>query len=238
MVGIVFLRGVQFLQKLSQPLIAMDNTETNTLLTITDIIPQRSRTQPRRVRLSDGFTFPVSDDTLVRFALAKGVMVSQEQVREIRSQEEAFQAKQAAVAICGRRLRSRKELEEKLREKEFGSEAIAAALAFATEYGYANDTNFAQAFVRDQLLRRPVGRQRLQLELQRRGVAKQDIAEALASVFSDSDQELQLAIAAAKKKLATSRASDPQKRERSLANFLAARGFSWEIVRKVMEELK
>lgn len=216
----------------------MDATTTHTSVTITDILPQRSRTQPRRIRLSDGFTFPISDDTIIRFSLAKGVAVSEEQVQEIRGYEEAFQAKQAALAICGRRLRSRKELEGKLREKEFRAEAIQAALTFAAEYGYLDDRNFAQAFIRDQLLRRPLGRQRLQLELQRRGVAKQDIEDALSAVFSDSDQELQLAIAAARKKLATSRATDPQKRERSLANFLAARGFGWEVVRKVMEELK
>lgn len=234
----LFLRHVQSFLTLSQFPTTMHDTATNNMLIITDILPQRSRTQPRRVRLSDGFTFPISDDTIVRFGLAKGVVVSDEQVREIRSQEETFQAKQAALAICGRRLRSRKELEEKLREKEFSSEAIEAATTFAAEYGYLDDLNFAQAFIRDQVLRRPVGRQRLQLELQRRGVAKQDIAEALSSVFSDSEQELQLAIAAAKKKLATSRITDPQKRERSLANFLAARGFGWEVVRKVIEELK
>ncbi len=220
------------------PRIFIIGTMDTTPITIADILPQRSRTQPRRIRLSDGFTFPISDDTIVRFGLAKGVVVSQEQIEQIRGAEEAFQAKQAVLTICGRRLRSKKELQEKLREKEFRAEAIDAALAFAAEYGYLDDRNFAQAFVRDQLLRRPLGRQRLQLELQRRGVAKHDIDDALSAVFSDSDQELQLAIAAARKKLSTLRATDPQKRERSLANFLATRGFGWEVVRKVMEELK
>jgi SOS response regulatory protein OraA/RecX len=72
------------------------------------------------------------------------------------------------------------------------------------------------------------------MALREKGVEKELASEALSNAVSD-DAELRNAMAAAEKKARTIRTDDPKKWERSLASFLATRGFGWDVVGKVLE---
>ncbi len=206
-------------------------------LIVTDVQTQVKRAERRSIFINGEFAFGVSEDTYVRYALYKGRVVTAELLEEIRREDELVQCKQTAMRFLERRMRSRQEVERKLAGKEYSPEAIEATLRFLTEYRLVDDREFARVFVSDQLLRRPLGKRRLGDELRRKGLDKEEIAETLGSAIGAED-ELANAMAAAEKKARTIRHDDPRKWERSMASFLAGRGFGWDVVGKVLTRFR
>ncbi len=203
---------------------------------VTDVRQRRSRAQPRAIYLNGDLAFHLSEDICMKHGLYRGARLDEEAIRRIRSEEDIFQAKQTALRMATRRLRSVKELRRKLADKGFDQPTIDVAIDFLNHYEILDDTRFARAFVEDQLIRRPLGKNRLELELRRKGVDKETIGATLSRI--GDEKEYDLAMAAAEKKFSRMRATDPQKRERSMANFLAGRGFGWEVISRVMRELR
>lgn len=206
-------------------------------LVITEVRTQRKRVERRSIYINGEFAFGISEESYVRHALFKGREVTQTFLDEVLHAEELYQARQVALRFLARRMRSVQEIEKKLTEREFPPETITATLAFLAEYGMIDDEAFARAYVNDQLIRRPLGRRRLEQELRRKGVAKESAGQTVAAIIDDAE-EVANALAAAQKKLPTLRHDDARKRERSLANFLAGRGFSWSAVATVLARVR
>jgi regulatory protein len=220
-----------------EPFDTTDSPATSDRLVITDVQTQRRRAERRSIFINGEFSFGISEEMYVRYALFKGREVTQAYLDEVRQSEELYQARQAALRFLQRRMRSVQEIERKLAEKEFSQETIAATLEFLRHYGMIDDDAFARAFVNDQLVRRPIGRRRLEQELRRKGIEKEAAGATVASIVDDAE-EINNAIAAAQKKIGTLRQDDPKKRERSLANFLAGRGFSWGVIGAVLAQVR
>jgi regulatory protein len=216
---------------------AAERGEAPAELVITDVQTQVKRAERRSIFINGEFALGISEETYVRYALYRGRAITPELLEEVRREDELFQCKQTAMRFLERRMRSRQEVERKLAGKEYSPEAIDATLRFLAEYGMIDDREFARVFVGDQLLRRPLGRRRLGDELRRKGIEKEEIAETLKSAIGDAD-ELANAMAAAEKKARTIRHDDPRKWERSMASFLAGRGFGWDVVSKVLERFR
>ena len=75
------------------------------------------------------------------------------------------------------------------------------------------------------------------LKLREKGIDKEMIQNVVSSAVDD-EEELRNAMTAAEKKAASIRHDDPKKWERSMANFLATRGFGWDVVGKVLERYR
>ena len=206
-------------------------------LVITDVQTQRRRAERRSIFINGEFAFGISEESYVRYALFRGREVTQEFLDEVRLAEERYQARQVALRFLQRRMRSVQEIQRKLAEKEFPPETIDDTVEFLRGYGMIDDEAFARAFVNDQLLRRPIGRRRLEQELRTKGIAKDAAGEMVSAMLGD-DEEFANALAAAEKKLPTGRGDDPTKRERSMANFLASRGFAWGTITRVLSQVR
>jgi regulatory protein len=134
-------------------------------------------------------------------------------------------------------MRSVREVERKLAEKEIDEDLIEETIAFLREYALVDDAQFVRAYVSDQLLKRPVGKRRLSMALREKGVDAELTTSVLEDVINE-EREFELAMAAAEKKLSTKVLDDAHKWERSLANFLAGRGFDWNVVSKVVRHYR
>lgn len=209
----------------------------NGTVTITRVDVQHRDSSRRSIHLDGAFAFGVSDEVYLRFSLFKGRTLTRTQAEEVLAEEEVVRCREKAGYILSLRRRSRRELERKLRDKEFSPNAIERTLKLMEEYGHIDDTAYAKSYVHDRLLKRGVGRGRLQQELRLKGVDPKLAAETAATATTD-DEELERAMALAERKSRTVRHDDPRKRERSITAFLAGRGFGWEVIRRAMERLK
>lgn len=143
-------------------------------------------------------------------------------------------AKNAAYRLLTYRPRSRKELEEKLRDKEFSDTIISSVIDHCTRLGYVNDRQFADQWSRSRIRLRGFGRRRIEGELRNKGIDREFIREVLGEVFSEG-KELETAKAVAKKKINTMKSIDRETRRRRLSGFLERKGFSFEIIRDALK---
>ena len=143
-------------------------------------------------------------------------------------------AKNAAYRLLTYRPRSRAELIQKLRDKEFDDAVVEAVVSDLVRLGYVDDRQFAEQWASSRVRLRAFGRRRIELELRNRGVDREIIEEALAAVFG-AEPELGTAMSAAEKKLNTMRSTDRETRRRRLAGFLERKGYSFEIIRRVVK---
>jgi regulatory protein len=147
--------------------------------------------------------------------------------------KELSRAKNTAYRYLSYRPRSRKELEEKLREREFAGDTIDAVVDQCIRLGYLDDARFAEQWARSRVRLRGFGRRRIEQELRGKGIDRETVRDALDRLFEDSS-EAEVARKEADKKLKTLSRFDPEVRRRRLAGFLERKGFSSEIIRVIL----
>lgn len=145
-------------------------------------------------------------------------------------------ARTIALRKLAAQARTRHELGQALRKKNVPDDAAAAVLDRLEEVGLVDDQTFAQDWVASRQQRRHLSRSALRRELQARGIDREHLDAALATV--DSGDELNAARALATKKAATMRGLEPVVRERRVAGALARRGFGSGIISTVLSELR
>ncbi|MDR7545533.1 MAG: regulatory protein RecX [Armatimonadota bacterium] len=150
---------------------------------------------------------------------------------------ERQQARAVALRLLQRRWRSRRELEVALRRRGLPGGAIASAVGELLRHGWIDDERFARAWVQDRLALRPCGRRRLRAELLAKGIAP-GLVDAVVSALLPAGVEGDLALVGARARLARLRGLSPQTARRRLVGWLQRRGFSAEVVARVLRTLE
>ena len=145
--------------------------------------------------------------------------------------EDGQRALALAVRLLARRDHSTAELAQKLAARGFSPAAAAAVIARLQELGYLDDRRFAERWA---LAAAESGRgygPRLRLELTRRGIAPEIVAEVMARVALEHDEESALASLMTRRfpDFDPAQASDRELR-RTIA-YLQRRGFSYGSIR-------
>jgi regulatory protein len=201
----------------------------------------QKRTPGRVSIFADGeFLIGLSKETLLRAGLRVGDQISSRQIDELTVQETLLSAKNAALRLLAVRPRSEKELIDRLREKEFSEQDVAAVVGELRTAGLVNDAEFARAYIRNTLTLRPVGELQLRRRLLLLGVSKQVIDGAVASTLADvdmSDVARKAALAYRKRLQHSAKSEDPRKIRNKISAFLARRGYSWTTISTVLKTL-
>jgi regulatory protein len=144
----------------------------------------------------------------------------------------------AARQVCLRLLtlapRTRAQLADALRRRHMPDEAAEAVLDRFTEIGLIDDPAFARAWVESRHHGRGLSRRALSSELHRRGVADEDVHEAIELV--DDDQEAAMARQVIAGKVRTTRGQPSATRIRKLMGVLARKGYGAALAYRVARE--
>lgn len=137
---------------------------------------------------------------------------------------------QRAVKLLAAKPRSVAELRERLLEKQWTTlEIVEAVLQKLGEYGYLNDERFAFGYASYKVRQKPVGRQRLQRDLQLKKVDRETADEALRLVFEETP-ETDLIDRAIEKRTRLRGKPSTRAETKSLFDHLLRQGFSYELV--------
>ena len=131
--------------------------------------------------------------------------------------------------------RSRSELESALARRRVPVDATSRVLDRLQQAGLIDDQRFARDWVESRQARRQLSRSALQHELQAKGVAREFIELALEGV--GREEELRAARCLADKKLRSLADLPHEVQRRRVAGALARRGFSSDIVSRVLADL-
>ncbi|HLP17225.1 MAG TPA: RecX family transcriptional regulator [Bacteroidota bacterium] len=205
---------------------------------ITDIQQQKRNQTRRSVFLDGAFAFGVSEMTYVKYRLSIGDELDALTLAAIKQDEAANDVKNAALRYRSFRPRTRKEMIDYLRKKEYADEEIEIGLAFLEENKLLNDAEFARMYCRDAMMRKPMGERALRQKLMQRGIAR-DIIDAVIAEQLSPESDYEAALATAQKlyqKFSTSRKQlDDDAIRRRLFENLARRGFSGSVIQQVIK---
>ena len=207
---------------------------------ITKIESQQKNPGRKSIYADGEFVVGVSDETLLRAGLRTGDEITDERIRALVQEEETSSAKRVALRFLAHRPRTKKEIRDKLREKEFAEPEIKQTIENLERVGLLNDTEFARMYVRDALAAKPTGRMLLKRKLLMLGVEKSTVDETLQNAFADID-EREAALDAGRKFLRKSisvrKAGHEANLRHRLASFLTRRGYSWETIEPTLKAL-
>lgn len=137
---------------------------------------------------------------------------------------------QRAVKLLAAKPRSIAELRERLLEKQWTNEEIVdGVLAKLREYGYLNDERFAFGFASYRVKQKPVGRRRLERDLNLKKVSKETANEALDLVYEETPEE-DLVDRAIEKRVRLRGKPKTRAEVKSLFDHLLRQGFSYELI--------
>lgn len=151
-------------------------------------------------------------------------------------QEKIEKAKSFAFRLLSYRIRTCKEMSDKLRDKGFSQDIINRVIKDLKRIDYLNDAKFAKEFIESRLIHNPKGAKMLSYELTQKEVAKHIIDKALKENLP-SEKEADLARELAKKVWLKKKNVEINKRKAQLYNYLARRGFSSSLIIKTLEEV-
>ena len=203
---------------------------------ITQIIEQKRRANRRSVYLDGRFAFGCNLNVVVKFKLREGMDLSGEQVEAIKRGEVRQECFDKAMEYLGRRLHSSSELRTKLMQREYGEEIVAGVIEDLARLGYVDDERFAKTRALSAAQHKHHGRRRARMELIKRGVKPQVADRVLDEVYEQTDS-VALARQLAIKQAPRLRKLDPTVARRRLTGMLQRRGFEYDAIKPVIDEV-
>jgi regulatory protein len=146
-------------------------------------------------------------------------------------------AKNCAYRYLTIRPRSRHEVEQKLRDREFPPAIVASVLSHLEQLGYLNDEEFARQWATSRVRMRGFGRRRIEQELRNKGVSPSIIKATIAALLEEAP-EVEVARKEAEKKLRTLSRFEREVRRRRIAGHLERKGFPMDVIIPIVRTIK
>lgn len=205
--------------------------------TITKLSVQKHDTDRASVFLDGKFAFGVHQNLVLKYGLQEGRMLTLEEQKEITQEDRLMKARAAAFDYLAHKPRSEGEVRQRLREKDYEEEIVDRVVERLHELGYLDDAEYVREYVRGRFANKGYGPMRIRQELRQRGVDGSLIDAAFEEQF-DEEELLEAAREHAHKKWERLDAGeDLRRRKQKLLGYLQRRGFSYDTIYQVIDEV-
>ena len=186
-----------------------------------------------RVEIDMEFAFVLYKGELKRFGIVEEAEITEEAYEKIRNEVVLKRAKLRALHLLTDMARTEKELKEKLRLSQYPEDIIEAAMDYVRSFGYLNDEQYAKNYVESR--KDSKSRKELHAALVNKGVSSEWIESAFEAGYGEEGEREAI------RKLIVKRRVNPlyatEKEMYKLYGYLARKGFYYEQIRKVIEEM-
>lgn len=145
-------------------------------------------------------------------------------------------ARNNAYALLRQRPRSVYEIRSRLKLKGYADTLIEDVVASLEQAGDLNDERFAIFWVESRMHMNPAGDVVLKHELKVRGISD-DIIEAVLAEKAEKYDEYELALSMARDRFERLKKLDRRKATKRIYDYLLRRGFKYDNIRRVIENL-
>ena len=201
---------------------------------ITKLETQKRNSNRISIYINDKYAFGVHKDIVYKLNLEKGKFIDQDFIEKIIKTEEQKKANDYAIKLLSYRPRSQKEINDRMKQKGYDEEVIIKTIRRLKEYNLINDMDFAKEYTKTKA--KKYGQSRIKMELARKGIEEEIISNILNDELNYENQ-YEAALEQAKKKIKSYRGEERQAIYRKLGSYLQRRGFSYDIISKILKEL-
>ncbi|AMB99568.1 hypothetical protein AWM75_05955 [Aerococcus urinaehominis] len=203
---------------------------------ITMIQVQKKNKERYNIYLNQTYAFAVSESVLVRFALHKGQELDREMVKNIKAAERESWAFQLATRYLAHRLRSEKEVRDKLASQEILAEDIDRTIDKLKEMKLVDDLVYGQSYVRTSKRLQKKGPGQISRYLKEKGLDQETINQSLQE-YSQKDQVSNLEEIAKKYFDQQSRRHAIKTARQKTQAYLYSKGYASDLIRSVLADL-
>ncbi|NIK11580.1 recombination regulator RecX [Alkalibacillus almallahensis] len=136
---------------------------------------------------SEVFAFGVHEDLLVRYALRKGMELSDDDMNEIQKQDAMYRYYTLSINYLSYRMRAKSEISDYLTKKEASQQDIDYVLNRLEQEGLVDDMAFAEVYVRSKMNTSSSGPNKIRQELKQKKLTEEQIVQGL-SQYSQEDE--------------------------------------------------
>lgn len=187
------------------------------------------------VTIADLYTFEISAELMRRRELAEGDHLSKEVQGRLLVENEIDDAREVALNYLSYKPRTTAEVERRLRREGYREVVVEDVVADLEEREYIDDETYARLFADERFTSKGYGPYRVEQDLRKRGVDQAAIDAAVAEVFDTTAMREEARRQAEKRWDRLSDESNLRRRKKKLYDYLARRGFPFELVREVVD---
>lgn len=206
--------------------------------TITKLTPQKHHPDRVSVFVDGSFAFGVHQHLVLEYRLHAGRELSPAEWQSIVDADRVAKAKARAFDYLAHKPRTTMEMRRKLREKDFDEPVIESVIERLQELNYLDDAEYAEEYVARRFASKGYGPVRIRQELRKRGIDRH-LAETAVDDFFADESTLDAAREKAQKRWPRiAREDDPRKRRDKLYRYLKRRGYTYDTIRVVIDEME
>ncbi|OGE72633.1 hypothetical protein A3H40_01085 [Candidatus Daviesbacteria bacterium RIFCSPLOWO2_02_FULL_38_15] len=216
------------------------------MLRITSVQLQKKNPSRFNIFLDGQFVFGVDEDLIVEYRLVVGKVIDPPFLEKLLFEAEVGKLMERMYRLWNVRSRSEKEVVEYFRSKNYelrikrkeqvSDLAVELVIKKLKQKGLLDDLVFAKAWAEARRRSGKKGRIALKQELFQKGIAKEIIEEVISQQSSAVSEE-ELARQALEKKMKLWSALSYLEKKKKMYEFLLRRGFEYEVVKSVVENL-
>ena len=197
---------------------------------ITRLAVQKKNPKRVNVYLDGNFAFGLYRDTAAW--LETGQMLSDEKIKELLEKDQQAEVYQKALDFIAYRPRTAQETRRKLQQAGYEAFLIDNTIAALSDNGLLNDEYYAQQWVEERMRLKPRSKRVLIYELRQKGIPDDVIQSAVEEV-----DDFRSAYEAAEGRLSRYEGLSKFEFRNKLGSFLAGKGYSYEVIAEVTQEL-
>jgi len=200
--------------------------------TVTLLKPQKNGKRVN-VYLDGVFGFGIDLDNLVLSHIKIGTELTDEEVQKIVRKAEFQKTLDKLLRFATMRPRSEKEIDEYLKRKKVHESMWQDLFEKLKHFELLDDAKFAKWWVEQRLAFKKISSRMLKLELGKKGIDKNTIEDVLEETPIDEEK---MARELLEKRAYKWDSLDPKVAKQKKFQYLAGKGFSWEVIEKVVLE--
>ncbi len=200
---------------------------------ITKVEIQKNNKQKVNLYIDNEYYNKLYLDTCVKYSLKAGIEIDLQELDKIIEESDKNLALNSTVKYISSALKTRKQVKDYLKKKEFGEEVVEYVLDKLEEYKYIDDESYIIAYVNT--YKNKFGTNKLKLNLRQKGI-KESYIDNYFEEINDENIEDEVCYNLAKKKAKNMDLSDIKNKQK-LNRYLISRGFDFDLVNQIIKKL-
>ena len=196
----------------------------------------RKKSLWRKCSFDSGEFLKIPEETVLREALFKGMIVSQNRFEKLKAESDIVRGKEQLLNLLSYRSRSETELKQRLQKSGLNTDSTHEIINDLKRMNLVDDEQFARKFVHELVRRKPSGEFLIKSELQKKGIEEEIIKKVINQEFNEINQ-VELAQKGMQQWLSRhprAGAGGSTERHKKIAKFLYQRGFTWSTIEQVL----